>query len=431
MYGCTLSPQSQDWTLLAIFIDARKRVAHLACSIPETTSFSIDMTIRKNFHMAQRSIVQHGLICAFALSGLAGCGTFSTVMEPDRIDYKSANKAPAAPKLEVPPDLTQLQHDNRYQVPASGVTSAKEFEHSKDATSPTAVTGPVPSIAVNTIGGMHIERDGSQHWLVVKQSPEVLWPQLKEFWQESGFLINIERPTEGIMETDWAENRGKIPSDFLRDTLGKVLDSMWSTGERDKFRTRLERAADGSTEIYISHQGVQEVYTGTQKETTTWQPRPADPGLELDFLGRMMGRLAKDPALAKAGVANAIVEQPHSKLVKGADGGYLEVDEGFDHAWRRVGLALDRVGFTVEDRDRVQGVYFVRYVDEAKSADEKGFFSKLFSFGSDDPAKALKYRISVKETGETSKIVVLNNDGKPEASDTSTKILSLLNDQLK
>lgn len=379
--------------------------------------------------MAQRSIVQRGLICAFALSGLAGCGSFSTVMEPDRIDYKSANKAPAAPKLEVPPDLTQLQHDNRYQVPVSGVTSAKDFEHSKDATAGGAA-GPAATVAVNTIAGMHIERDGSQHWLVVKQSPEALWPQLKDFWQESGFLINIERPTEGIMETDWAENRAKLPSDFLRDTLGKVFDSLWSTGERDKFRTRLERAADGSTEIYVSHQGVQEVYTGSQKESTTWQPRPADPGLEVEFLARMMARLANDPALAKTAVASANVEQPHAKLVKGADGGYVEVDEGFDHAWRRVGLALDRVGFTVEDRDRNQGLYFVRYVDEAKGAD-KGFFSKLFSFGSDDASKALKYRISIKEVGEASRIVVLSNDGKPETSDTGTKILSLLNDQLK
>ena len=378
--------------------------------------------------MAQRSIVQRGLICALALAGLAGCGTFSTVMEPDRIDYKSANKAPSSPKLEVPPDLTQLQNDNRYQVSASGTATKSEFDKGKGAVA--VASGQNATIAVNSIGSMHIVRDGSQHWLVVKQSPEALWPQVKEFWQETGFLINIEHPTEGIMETDWAENRAKLPSDFLRDTLGKVLDSLWSTGERDKFRTRMERGADGTTEIYVSHQGVEEVLTGAQKDSSTWQPRPVDPGLELEFLGRMMARLANDPALAKTAVS-ASVEQQHAKLVKGADGGYVEVDEGFDRAWRRVGLALDRVGFTVEDRDRTQGLYFVRYADESKSAEGKGFFSKLFSFGSDDPAKALKYRISVKETGDTSKIMVLDNDGKPEASDTGKKILGLLNDQLK
>lgn len=381
--------------------------------------------------MAQRSIVQQGLICAFALSGLAGCGTFSTVMEPTHIDYKSANQAtPSTPKLEVPPDLTQLQHDNRYQVPTSGVTSANEYGHTKDATAATVATAN-STVAVNKIGSMHIERDGNAHWLVVQQSPEVLWPQVKDFWQESGFLIDIEKPTEGIMETDWAENRAKIPSDFLRDTLGKVLDSLWSTGQRDKFRTRMERGPNGTTEIYISHQGVEEVLVGATKDTTSWQPRPVDPGLEMEFLGRMMGRLSNDPKLAKEAVADAAVDQPHSKLVKAADGNtYVEVDEGFDHAWRRVGLALDRVGFTVEDRDRSQGTYFVRYVDENKTND-KGFLSNLFSFGKDDDSKALKYRITVTEANGNSKVVVLNNDGKPEVSDTASKILSLLNDQLK
>jgi len=382
--------------------------------------------------MAQRSIVQKGLICALALGGLAGCGSFSTVMEPTHIDYKSANQAaPATPKLEVPPDLTQLQNDNRYQVPTSGVTTANEYGHNKAATASGGVVTANPTIAVNTISGMHIERDGNAHWLVVKQSPEALWPQLKDFWQENGFLINIEKPTEGIMETDWAENRAKIPTDFVRETLGKVFDSMYSTGERDKFRTRLERGADGSTEIYISHQGVEEVLVGSQKDTTQWQARPVDPGLEMEFLGRVMARLANDPKSVKTNVASAVAEQPHAKLSQGTDGNnYVEVDESFDHAWRRVGLALDRVGFTVEDRDRSQGLYFVRYVDEAKTS-EKGFFSNLFSFGKDDDAKADKYRILVKSVGENCQVSVLNNDGKPDASDTSKKILGLLNDQLR
>jgi outer membrane protein assembly factor BamC len=234
--------------------------------------------------MAQRSIVQKGLICALALGGLAGCGSFSTVMEPSHIDYKSANQAPAAPKLEVPPDLTQLQNDNRYQVPTSGVTTANEYGHNKQGVAAPGVSNP--TIAVTTIADMHIERDGNAHWLVVKQTPEALWPQLKDFWQENGFLINIEKPTEGIMETDWAENRAKIPTDFIRETLGKVIDGMYSSGERDKFRTRMERRADGSTEIYISHQGVEEVLVGAQKDSTQWQARPVDPGLEVEFLGR-------------------------------------------------------------------------------------------------------------------------------------------------
>jgi outer membrane protein assembly factor BamC len=395
------------------------------------------MTIRKNFHMAQRSIVQRALLCALALSSLAGCSTFTSVFEPNRIDYKGAVKAAPPQSLSVPPDLTQLQRDNRYQIPEAGNGIATLSQYNSKG-EPVAAPTPTPTtatVAVNAAAGMHIERDGEQRWLVVKQSPEVLWPQLKDFWQESGFLINVDKPALGVMETDWLENRSKIPSDIIRDTVGKVLDSMWSTGERDKYRTRVERAADGSTEIYISHRGAQEVVTGAQKDGVTWEPRPSDPGLEAEFLGRLMARLGNDPSIAKTAVASTTTEPAHSKLVKGADGGYVEVDEGFDHAWRRVGLALDRVGFTVEDRDRTQGLYFVRYVDEDKeAAGEKGFLSKLFSWGSssdDDVSSALKYRVSVKETGDTSKVVVLSNDGKPEVSSTGEKILSLLNDQLK
>ena len=380
--------------------------------------------------MDQRSKLQQGILCALALAGLAGCTSFSTVMEPDRIDYKSASKAPTVPNLSVPPDLTQLQRDTRYQAPESSSGTATANQYGVKGATGSANT-QAASIAVNSLGAMHIERDGSQHWLVVKQSPEVLWPQLKDFWQENGFLINIEHPAEGVMETDWAENRAKIPTDIVRETLGKVLDTLWSTGERDKFRTRLERGPDGSTEIYISHRGVEEVLTGSQKESVTWQPRKADPGLETAFLSRLMARLGNDPTLVKTAVASTVVEAPHAKMTKDANGSYVEVDEGFEHAWRRVGLALDRVGFTVEDRDRTQGIYFVRYIDEAKDAQSKGFFSKLFNWGSDDAAKAAKYRISIKETGDVSRVVVLNGDGKPETSSAGDKILSLLSDQLK
>jgi outer membrane protein assembly factor BamC len=351
------------------------------------------------------------------------------MLEPGAgVDYKSAGKAPA---LDVPPDLTQLQRENRYSIPEAnrGVATASGYTM-QQGTRPTAEV-----VAPKGTPNMHIERSGSERWLVVKETPEELWPQLKEFWQDSGFLINEERPQAGVMETDWAENRAKIPQDFIRGTIGKAFDSLYSTGERDKFRTRLERAADGSTEIYISHRGMQEVLTGQQQDSTLWQPRPSDPGLEVEFLSRLMARLGADSAQAKATVANAASQPARAKLVKGSNGNYVEVDEAFDRAWRRVGLALDRVGFTVEDRDRAQGLYFVRYVDPAQDqkTSDKGFLSKLFSFGSkDDKAKsAQRYRVSVKENGAASQIAVLNNEGRPESSQIADRILSLLNEQLK
>ncbi len=384
------------------------------------------MTIRNNMTPARVLT-----LTAIALS-LAGC---STVFESDKVDYRAASKA--AP-LDVPPDLTQLQKDNRYAIPdGRGIATASGFQqahgNAPDAAPMVAAGGAIGPVATETV---HIERAGNQRWLVVKATPEQLWPQLKDFWHDSGFTIETESPATGTMETNWAENRSKIPEDILRRTLGKVFDSAYSTGTRDKYRTRLERRADGSTEVYISHRGAQEVYTGASKETTSWVARPNDPGMEAEFLGRLMARLtgaADNKATVKSAVA-AVTNAAPAPLHATLDAHKVVVDEGFDRAWRRVGLALDRVGFTVEDRDRVQGVYFVRYVDP-DAAEKQGFFSKLLSFGSDsDKAKeAQRYRVLVKANaeGNASDVTVQTNDGKPETTATGAKILKLLNDELK
>lgn len=396
------------------------------------------MTILKKIQMDQRKIARCSLVYGLVLATLSGCSSIGSMLESDKIDYKSAGKA-SAPTLEIPPDLTQLQRDNRYAIPDlnnRGTATASGYNLQQNIQRPAAAAA---AVAPKAVADMRIERAGDQRWLVIKQTPEVLWPQIKDFWQESGFLINMESPETGVMETDWAENRAKIPQDIIRKTLGKVLDSLYSTGERDKFRTRLERGADGTTEIYISHRGAQEVLTGSNKETTVWTPRPADPELEAEFLSRLMARFGVETERAKVIVANAAPEQARARIVKagGAAGTYVEVGENFDRAWRRVGLALDRVGFTVEDRDRSQGLYFVRYVDQDrdannKTASDKGFFSRMFSSSSSDKdKKAQRYRVLVKGVGAATQVTVLNDKGTAETSSVAGKILSLLNDQLK
>ncbi|MBC3870130.1 outer membrane protein assembly factor BamC [Undibacterium oligocarboniphilum] len=388
--------------------------------------------------MAKSFVAKNGIIGAVAIIGLAGCSSISNMIEPNKIDYKSAGKVTTA-SLEVPPDLTQIRRDSRFAIPDANKSSATASSYNLEKGMKQA-TGTTASVAPLQLKNMRIMRDGSQRWLVVGQTPEVLWPQIKDFWQELGFLINVENQEAGVMETDWAENRAKIPQDIIRSTLGKVIDSLYSTGERDKFRTRLERSANGEVEIYISHRGAQEVVTGTQKDGTIWTPRPADPGLEAEFLSRLMVRLGSDAEVAKAAVTTAAAPvKPRSQLLKSGELSYVEVDEGFERSWRRVGLALDRVGFTVEDRDRSQGLYFVRYIDQDIDARSKGasegFFSRLFSFGSSsDAAKdAKRYRILVKNAGngEVSHISVHNNDGKIDSSPVAEKILQLLNEQLK
>ncbi|MDB5797703.1 MAG: nlpB [Paucimonas sp.] len=374
-------------------------------------------------------------LCVLLLAGLAGCGTvqssFGTLFEGEKIDYKSAGKRPTA-NLEVPPDLSQLQNDSRYTLPeaARGTATASGLATNRGTTGT-----PTQAVAPKAAPDMRIERDGNQRWLVVRKTPDELWPLLKDFWQDSGFLINLEQPDAGIMETDWAENRAKIPQDIIRRTIGKAFDSVYSTGERDKFRTRLERRADGWTEVYISHRGAREVPGGVGGDNFVWSPRPADPELEAEFAGKLMARLGNDEVKVKQELAKAMPQAARARIVSAGGSPYVEVSEGFDRAWRRVGLALDRVGFTVEDRDRTQGAYFVRYVDQnedAKSKSEKGFLSRIFSSSKDDKAKqAQRYRVVVKGSGEASQVSVLDGEGRPDASGTGARILALLNDQLK
>ena len=364
-----------------------------------------------------------------ALLGVAAAGC-SVLPDSKQIEYKSAGKVPS---LEVPPDLSQVSPDSRYAVPdGAGKGSATFSAYTADRTPAAQAKN---SVVLPQVEKLRVERSGNQRWLVATAPADKLWGPVKDFWQENGFIIVIERPDAGVMETDWAENRAKIGDDFIRNTLGKFLDSLYSTGERDKFRTRFEPGAEpGTTDLFISHRGMEEVYTSSAKDDTRWQPRPADPELEAEMLRRLMVSLGADNQRAQASLAAAKAE-PRAKLASSNDGGgTLEVYERFDRAWRRVGLALDRVGFTVEDRDRSKGLYYVRYVDpDANLKKNTGWLDKLSFWKSSDPVVSNKpqYRIHVSESGQNSVVQVLSSEGGTDKSDTAKKILKLLYQQLQ
>ena len=359
---------------------------------------------------------------------LAACSALPSI-EGDKIEYKSAGKLPP---LEVPPDLTRPTTDDRYAVPdinPKGGATYSVYSKERGAVPDSSKAAVLPSQE-----NARLERSGSQRWLVVKGEADAVWNVVKEFWQENGFIVNVENPDAGVMETDWAENRAKIPEGGIRGLLGKVIDSVYSTSERDKFRTRLERSTEpGMTEVYISHRGMEEVYVTADRDETKWQPRPPDPDLEAEMLRRLMSRFGVQQARAKSEVATA--QAPlRATLFKGRDGGTLSVNDQFDRAWRRVGLALDRVGFTVEDRDRSKGLYFVRYVDsdaDNRTAQPKGFLAKLNPFRSKPKPSGERFSIQVRDADSVSQVSVLDKDGKQEKSETANRILSLLYDQLK
>ena len=373
----------------------------------------------------------NALACAATLSCfLTGC----SVLEESKINYKSASQAPT---LEVPPDLTQLRRDSRYQVAGSNSALAV-------AATPGSVARPSndAGTAANQAGEARIVRNGSQRYLTIQRSADSVWEPLREFWKDNGFVLTIDQPELGIMETDWAENRAKLPQDFIRKSVGKIFDSLYSTGERDRFRTRLERTATG-LEITITHRGLAEIYTSPLKDSTVWSPRASDAELEIEFLRRLMMRLGGQGLSANttptgtsitasaASATNSRLELAADvKVIKQNNLPAIEIKDDFDRAWRRVGVAIDRTGFTVEDRDRAQGVFFVRYAPPGTIGKEPGFFAKLFTSDKVIPTLA-KYRIAVTSKGDVSTVLVQGADGIPETSANAEKIIKLLADEIK
>ena len=358
---------------------------------------------------------------------LAGCETVS-LSSGKRIDYKSISSGPA---LEIPPDLTSPQFDDRYTVTTASGAAAR------DASRPAQES----QIAQNQTPDARVVRAANERWLVVKGTPDQVWNTTRQFWTETGFVLAVEQPTAGIMETDWAENRADIPQDWIRRTTGKFMDLFYTTYKRDKFRTRLERGSEpGTMEIYVSHRGMEQVPTtkidNSSPAAFAWALMPPDPQLEAEMLTRLMVRFGTPQTQAAAAVAGTTTpQQKRARITKAADGtSQLVVDDSFDRAWRRVGLALDRVGFTVPDRDRSTGLYFVRYsdpeVDMARKDKESGFLSKLM-FWKDNTEKPEQYRIKVVDTPPTSIVTVQDPKGEPDRSPSAEKILGLLRDQLK
>jgi len=368
----------------------------------------------------------HSRILLPVLAGallVSACGTMDKIA-PGRkkVDYKKSETTEA---LEVPPDLSSSTINAAPGTLDTASSALSEFNDGLPAGA---------SMVLPDQSNMRLERDGDQQWLVVQGEPSQVWPKVREFWLEEGFLIKMEDPRTGILETGWSENRADIPQGPIRNILGKVIDSVYSAATRDQYRVRLERGSEPSTtEIYLTHHGVEEVIKGSVEDSQTiWEPRPSDPGLEAEMLKRMMVFLGVEEQKAEAMLAQKKAEQkPRAQLVSVKSGSMLIVEEDFSRAWRRTGVALDRIGFAVEDRNRSEGIYYVRYNDPLADQDKDGILSKLAFWSSSDDKDATQYQIEVQAQGAATHIVVNDAQGERDTSATAKRILSLLEEELR
>lgn len=374
----------------------------------------------------QQTAIALGCALSVTLLG-SGCSSLSNALSGDKIDYRSSGSQSV--RLDVPPDLSQLAGQSRFtQVSPAIVTASSMGQQAPGAAS----TGN--QVAPKAVGDIRLERQGQTRWLVVNQSPEQVYEKVRAFWSSVGFELVIDQPAAGLMETNWNENRAKLNEGGVRGLLGSVLDRLYDTGERDQFRTRLERTSQG-TEVYVTHRGLEEVYESDRKDRTTWRGRPSDANLEAEMLARMMVALGGTKEQADQARDEAAKQQPSTQTAGGtlavlnADATSVTLRGEPDLAWRRVGLALDRGGFTVEGRDRASGSYEVRLSVNDPAAAQPGFFSRLFSRGNKEETLA-RYRVKLQPQGKETLVSVLNEAGQAVSNDTSRLIAKRLMDEL-
>ncbi|MEJ1297368.1 MAG: outer membrane protein assembly factor BamC [Candidatus Sedimenticola sp. (ex Thyasira tokunagai)] len=378
------------------------------------------------------------LVTPFLAAVVVGCGSMPNTDDvlPDRkVEYKRASLSGS--NLEIPPDLTKSSINDALEIPDApnaGATTlsgvmAREQIQGRVATR----TQVMP-----TISDMEVRRDGDQRWLVIQGSVDDVWFRSVEFWQDNGVLLVEQDPTIGVMVTDWLENREDISSDIVTDTVRRVFDGIYSASTRDKYRVRIERGAEESTtELYLTHRGMQETIledTSGKSNRIVWNPRETDHGLEAEMLRRLMVHMGiADQQASRSLARKGTVDKNRSTLIRSADQVSLKIDESPSRAWRLTGVALDRVGFAVEDRDRSKGIYFVRYNDPMKDADEPGLLSKLAFWKDNDSNidKSNQYQVSLQPEGKGTRVVVLNKGGVRDSSETALRILTLLNEQIK
>lgn len=415
--------------------------------------------------------IQRTVIYFLLTATLVGCDSIPFINNES--DYKGASRSKP---LEVPPDLTASPVSDAYSIP--GNTSYSSYSQAQDG----------QEVGVEKVlqspDGVRLERAGAQRWLVVNAPAEKIWPVIREFWTDQGFAVRSEDAQIGVMETEWidADAIKKDDSGNMGEKFDKWLDRLSGLADRKKFRTRLDHGeASNTTEIYMTHRSVNaapddgknrvqtqlgEIDTGYRADAKSAPAADArDAELDAELLRRLMVKLGVEEQKSKTILAQASTPK-RASVLKEADGSAtLILNDAFDRAWRRVGLALDRVGFVIEDKDRSNGLFFVRYADvdiddtpkkkkglfetlkfwgddeketsgatkEAK--EEKSMVEKLKFWGTDDKQKTnpeKQYRISVADAENAgTKVTVVDKDGGRVKTTTANRIIALMYEQLK
>ena len=355
----------------------------------------------------------------FLFFGVLGCSTteefFDDITAPDYVNSSRAKK------LEVPPDLSEIESNSTFNVPGE----ARSYKEYLDLEEKNAMNPNLPKTKViANPDGMRIIKSGNLRWLVVKKDPDTIWPHVKTFWEDLGFRVLVANKRTGIIETEWMDTEDiKLDRDKgVLSTFDKWLDSLSGFGDKRKFRTRVEFGEDGETEIYISQRSAEaaadqhsrilssrqsdynastiykiEEYKSADnnekeknKISISEQREKDDYEIDSELLTRLMIKLGASDLEAKEKVAKPelIIK---SELIADSNDVYIKMNDPYDRAWRRLGLALDIIGFVTEDKDRSEGIYFVRFsqtdLPKEKDSNDEGLLDSLIFWDHDKKDK--------------------------------------------
>jgi len=365
---------------------------------------------------------------------LSACGSFSLddYLPDQTLDYKKQREA--AENLEIPPDLIAGQFDDAMDMPdLGGSATYSEYAGERQQKRQIATSGDV----LPEVKDVTFHRQGDRRWIEINAKPQTLWPRLEGFWREKGILLVEKNPTTGVMATDWIENRAEIKRDPITNLMRKVLDGLHSTGTRDQYRLRIEPGPrPGTTDVFLTHRGMEERLlrnTVGEDSNTMWEAVPSDPDKEAAMLRSLMVYLGVTDTRAKRVVAeeSRSAAVARARLEQEGGGGVLVIEEDLRTAWRLVGVALDRSGFAVEDRDLTQGVYYVRYDDPSKGEKKKGFLSNIAFWRDDKIDTVTQYQVRLTASGAETRVEVRDQAGNRDNSPTALNILTLVKEELR
>jgi len=401
---------------------------------------------------------RRGLLLALCGFTLLGACSWLHIGDSEVYDYRKTQVRQQP--LEVPPDLSQLPKDERYAVPSATAAAAAAKPAAGSSAVVTSVA-PAGLVVAPAPTGARIVRVGNQRWLAIDASPEVAYATVRDLWVSLGLSIEVDEPLVGVLETAWTDKKLNAESEEKKSALNTVLRLFRpSSGQRDRYRARIERTATNTAEVTITHRGQEEVWADSHQDTTKWASRPSDPELEADMLQRLSLRFAAvqplrvavapapaapEPAavapapvaaaapVAAVAPAAAVATVASPKVHKVSTGGIvtLQAEDTPEHTWRRVGAALDHLGFTVETRNREKSQYAVRYLDpdyEVREKEKKSWWDKLVNADAKIPEQ--QFLIVVVARGALSEVQVQDMEGHPDAGATAAHILDQLLEQL-